>query len=158
MTDTQTPAAKPAKRWMRYVLVLSLGLNLLVAGLMAGAFLRDGPGGREHGLRTASALGLRPYIRALADEDRAALMADISAHRDAMPSGKAALRNHLTALASALRAQPYDAEAVQAVMQDQAAGITGNIALGQQLLLNRLGAMTDAGRAALADKLTARLH
>ena len=45
MTDPVTVPEASRKRtggWIKALLVVSLGLNLLIAGLAAGAFLRDG--------------------------------------------------------------------------------------------------------------------
>ena len=64
---------RPKRRWMRGVLGLSLGVNVLVIGLILGVVFsfRGGPGGAEGpGLR---AFGLGPIALAMEREDRTAL-------------------------------------------------------------------------------------
>jgi uncharacterized membrane protein len=143
-------------RWPQYLLVVSLGLNLLVAGLMAGAFFRDGPRDHIKGMREASALGLRAYIRALDRPSTEGLMQDIATRRGEFKAGRAAIEAHLKALAAALTASPYDPDAVKAVLDQQRGDIGQNVDVGHQILLARINAMSDADRAAFAERLTAR--
>ena len=57
------------------------------------------------------------------------------------------------AVIAALRAQPFQPEALDSALQRQHATIADQIALGQQILRDRLVAMTDDQRAAFADRL-----
>lgn len=152
---SETPGTTvPAKRgWVKYLLILSLGLNLLFVGLSAGAMLRRHPHQQFDGGRAISALGLRFYYRALDDGAKSALDAAIDGNRSRIRAGRDNYRAHLALLAEAIRAEPYDRTAVQAVLDAQAAAITGNIALGQELLLDRISAMPPKARQALADRL-----
>jgi len=157
MTDT-VKSPKPKWHWTRYLLVLSLGLNLLILGVMLGAVLRGGPGDRMRGHHDASVLGLRAYVRALAPDDRDSLMHQIAMNRPALRAGRATMSAHLAKLAAALKITPYDHDAVQAVLTDQAKAISRNVAEGQKLLMDQLDAMTDAQRKALAGRLSDQSH
>ena len=66
-TDTATPPTR-APRWMKIVLALSLALNLAVAGLALGAFLKDGP---RRGMPRDLSFG--PFTEAFSADDRRAL-------------------------------------------------------------------------------------
>jgi Heavy-metal resistance len=64
--DDPVPAAPRAPgRWMRVALVLSLAVNLLVAGMAVGVALRGGP--PETAVRD---LGFGPFAAALSPADR----------------------------------------------------------------------------------------
>ena len=56
-------------------------------------------------------------------------------------------------LAAALRADPWDAAAVEALLLRQGARAEERFALGRRLFLERLGQMTPEARGALADRI-----
>jgi hypothetical protein len=57
-----------------------------------------------------------------------------------------------------LRADPFDAEALRNVVANQGDRMAARLALGQDLILARIAAMTPAERAAFADRLERRLE
>ena len=69
MADTPNPAPKP-RNWLRIVLVVSLGVNLLIAGAFIGSSFSE-KSGREKNSSTLAPVG--PYGRAFSKEDRQAL-------------------------------------------------------------------------------------
>ena len=136
-----------APRWMKVTLVLSLALNLLVAGMVGGAVLRHGlrpdghhPPGRTH-------IG-RAYVQALERADRRTLWREMQAGR---PDGGA--QADPDAVLRALRATPYDPDALRDIMARQRQAGLARLRRGQRLLQERLAAMNDAERAAYADRL-----
>lgn len=145
---------QPKRRnWTKIALIVSLALNLGVAGLVGGAVLRHGPERHMKSDRDISALGLRLYYRALGDDQQVALKAALADQRGSFRAGRETLRAHLSDLAAALVAEPYDAAAVSSVLQIQGDRVSGNIALGHRLLAERINAMSAADRAAMADRL-----
>lgn len=142
---------RPSKVW-RAVLVVSLGLNLAVAGMIGGALVSgrfgDGPPTRVD-------LGLGPLARALDDADRRAIGRDM---RRIMGARGVDLRAPAAAMIAALRAEPYQPARLQAALADQAARITAVQADAQAVLLARVAAMPAAQRAAFADRLEHELH
>lgn len=152
-TKTET-AAKGGGRGLRIALGISVALNLLVAGLVAGAVLRDG-GPRERMLRD---LEFGPFTEALSREDRDALRRDFVARSGGFRDMRSEMRSDFDALLGALRAEPFDIDAARAVLEGQQARMQSRLALGQELLLDRLAAMTPAARAAFADRLEDRLR
>lgn len=143
-------------RWPHYLLILSLGVNLIIGGLVLGAVLRGGPPEHIRAARDASALGLRPYMRALDDQSREALLKSVRDNRGDFHAGKATMTAHLDDLVNALTATPYVSQDVAGVLGLQASAISENVALGQRLLMVQIDAMTVEQRAALAAGLKSR--
>ncbi len=147
MTD-QTKPAKPRKRiWLRVLFGLSLALNLLVVGLVAGAVMRFGAtGGAYPASRSIAAL----MLRELPHEDRRALR-----QRSGDTSAEIRLRQqaNVEALAQALRAVPFDPEALDTLLQGLGAERATFVRAVQDSWLERVSRMSDRGRQAYADRL-----
>ena len=146
----QTSASRP---WVRSALIASLGVNILIAGMVGGAVLRGGPPDGYHPAREVAVFGLRPYARALDKDGRKALRKALRAGRGDFSAGHKAMSAHLAALADALKADPFDASAVEAELARQAKSVFANVAFGQKLLLDQIRGMSDERRHALAEKL-----
>lgn len=103
---TEEPPKKAGmRRSVRILLVLSLALNLIVAGLIVGAVLSHG-GKERHSSRPMDGPG-SPIARALSWEDRREVGKNIrKAHRDLSADRKADQRLYAAFLA-ALRADPF---------------------------------------------------
>lgn len=148
-----SPAAK-STRGLRIALGLSVALNLLVLGIVAGAVLRDG-GPRDRMVRD---LDFGPFTEALSATDRDALREEFVARMPALRDTRRAIREDFNALLAVLRADPYDAEAARQVLQAHRDRMEERIDLGQDLMLQRLAAMTPEARANFADRLERRLR
>lgn len=139
---------------VRIALAVSVALNLLIVGLVAGAVLRDGgPRGRMLG-----DLEFGPFTEALTPEDRAALRQEFVRQMPDMRDMRRQMRTDFAALLDALRAEPFDAAAVRGLIEAQSQRMTGRLAVGQDLLVARIGAMTPEARADFADRLESRLR
>jgi uncharacterized membrane protein len=150
---------RPATRlgpWVRGLLVVSLAFNLLVIGVIGSWALRHGgTHGGHHPSRLDMAGG--PLTRALSAEDRREIGQKM---RDAYRDGgrtRAAQSAGFDALVADLRAVPFDTAVVAERMSQQREGFRERLELGQRLLLEHLSAMSDAERAAYADRLQARI-
>ncbi|WP_170569080.1 periplasmic heavy metal sensor [Ruegeria atlantica] len=138
--------AKPKRRWVTVLLAVSLGLNLLVAGVAVGTIYRVKGG--DHG-KAPPGFGPALY-RALPKEDRKALRGELSERH--VRGGK--LRSQdFAKLGAALRADPFDPAAVQALVQQQAQSMAELQAALQEKWLVKVTAMTDAERQIYADRL-----
>jgi len=150
--DNSTP--KPRRRF-RILLAASLALNLLFVGLIAGAVWRGasgkGPGQRVAGLQNYAA----PYVQALPREDRRAIQKGLRASHPAM--GRKARQAIYADMLGALRSTPYDAAAVEAVLQKQAELGASVLRSGQAAWLKAVSDMTPDARRAYADRLEERL-
>ncbi|MDM7969515.1 MAG: periplasmic heavy metal sensor [Paracoccaceae bacterium] len=157
-TDPQTPqpaARAPLRGWIKGLLFVSLALNVAVAGLAIGAVLRHGDMS-DHRRSKADQFG-GPYTSALTREDRRAIWREMrSLHREGRPS-RAEIRAEFEAVVAALRAEPYDAAQVRAIVGRQFEAGMARQHMGQALLLDRIDGMSAAERAAFADRLDERL-
>lgn len=148
MGETNTQY-RPMRPWLRVLLVGSLALNLLFAGLAAGIALRFG----EAGGRPPPSVGAALY-RSLPDPDRKALRGEIRRmHGDG--DHRARHRAEALAVAQALRAEPFDPAALEALVAGHLDARNSGLAEVQASWLARVAAMDSAARLAYADRLTA---
>ncbi len=154
MAESQTSGKKlAAPRWMRVLLGLSLALNLLVLGLVSGAMVRyGGADGMRPPPRTVGAT----LFRELPPEDRRA----IRDRSNGMMMMNGMNMNHherrmaaASAVSAAMRAKPFDRDALSAILEQQAAQRDGFETSVQQAWIERVANMTDAQRHAYAGRL-----
>lgn len=148
----ETPRAKPrAPLWMRALLILSLALNLLVAGIVAGGLT----GKLRHPPPALGEVNLGAFTPALTDEDRRAIrdraMHEGLSYREAMRTARA----EQAAIIAALRAEPWDREAIVGLMGQIQGRAATRMDLGGRLVLERLDAMSPGQRKELADRMEA---
>ncbi|NBD30591.1 MAG: periplasmic heavy metal sensor [Alphaproteobacteria bacterium] len=154
MNEERTPANGREGRWRRWLLVVSLGLNLLVVGLVIGAVLRGGPHGGPAG-RIDLTVG--PLLRALEAEDRRSIRAGL---REAQPfdrGARAAMRRDMGDMLAVLRAERFDADRMRGIMQrqyDRLQSVQGAVA--DQFVVH-VAAMPRADRLALAARFEEEL-
>lgn len=154
MTPPPDAAAPPRPgRLLRGALFVSLTVNLLVAGLVIGALWTRGDGVALRPVQVDVGLGL--YTRALAEPDRAALREAWRGRGPDLRALRAARQADLTALVAALRAQPFEPAAVEAVLERQRQRHASQQDLARTLLAERLAILSPAERAAYADRLEA---
>lgn len=148
----ETAPARP-RRLLAVALFVSVALNLLVVGVIAGAFWArgDGPGFRP----VLIDIGLGPYTRALSEADRATLRDAWQRRGPDLQTLRGARGADRAALLEALRAQPFDPAAVEAAFARQLSRQAGQQQLARTLLTERISAMSPAERAAYADRLEA---
>lgn len=142
-----TPPAAAAPRWMRVLLVVSLALNLLVAGLLLGDALAGGHGPRPAGL----ALG--PIARALDEDDRRAILLSLRGHPNLRPLGQGERDRGLREIAGAVRAEPFDPDRLRAALSAQSDRVIQAQDAVRDALLARLAAMPPEERTAFAGRL-----
>lgn len=145
-----SPSPSSSPRWMRLALIVSLAVNLAVAGLVGGTFLAH-RGDRAQG-RDGPDISIGALPQALGREDRQALRAVVLAHRK---ERRAAAAEDVKALSAALRADPFNQASVEAVFDRQVARMSDGLRRGQQIMAQRFAAMTPAERRAVADRLEA---
>ena len=155
---TPSPPSSPPRpgllRGLRWLLVLSLALNLLVAGLVVGALARHGgPGGRPR----PAELSLGPFARALEPEDRREILRSLGGRADLRPPGRVDRAALFAEVVAALRAEPFDHARAAAALAEQSERVAEVERAVQEALLARLAAMTAEERAAFADRLETEL-
>lgn len=160
MTEPTDSGNGKTPRWIKVLLFASLSMNLLVVGLVGGAFLRHAPTGRYDEARFSPLreLGYGPFIYALSPSDKKEIgrswfgrSGDLRANRDEV-------RAQFVTLLELLRKTPFEIEAVQEIVQNQQVKLSERQQIGQQMLLDRIVAMTDSERAAFARRLERSLN
>ena len=150
---TETPAPR-RRRWLVPLLVVSLALNLLVAGAILGrSFSPEAHRGKDRVAGPLRSVVGEPFVRALSREDRQALLADIRREGPRIRKNRESLRDQVEAFLAALRSDPFEPDVVRRLLEDQRSVAQSRQELGEVLLLNRLSAMSDDERAAYADRL-----
>ncbi|MGR3616540.1 MAG: periplasmic heavy metal sensor [Paracoccaceae bacterium] len=147
MPDEMKPATRP---WVRILLIGSLGLNLLVAGIIGGSMYRV-QSAREG--RPPPPIGAMLF-RELSDKDRHELRAGSHARGKGFREERQAEGQ---AVAAALMAQPFDRAVLQKVLSEQAQSRETFQRRIQQAWLDRVEAMDDDERAAYGARLQARM-
>lgn len=150
MADPTLPA-KPSRLW-RIVLVASLALNLIIVGVVAGSVL-SGRQGPPRGFE----LGLGPLAQALPPETRRAISDTLRRTPSLRPEGRDVRRRSLDAVLTAVRAQPFDAAALSAVLASQSDRGRMLREAAQTAMIDHIAQMTDAQRATFADALAQEL-
>jgi uncharacterized membrane protein len=151
MTAADSPPTR-TPRWVQVLLVVSLAANLMVAGLVVGAWLRGGP----HGMAGRDP-GFGPFAAALSDDDRRALRRAFLSRMPEMRENRMALRRDMQGVLAALHADPFDAAALDSAMDAALARLGDRISVGQSLLVERITAMDSTERTAFADRLETAL-
>jgi len=140
--------AEPRRRWLRWALIGSLALNLLLVGLIAGAILRGPPD------RISGGPGLWRYAHALPDPYRRDLIRSVRRSRDAWSGPRTELRGKREELAAALRADPFEIDAVAAIFAEEQR-LAGALAeRGSALIVDQIARMSPDERARYAEAIT----
>lgn len=160
MTDPDTtppaasamPGSTPSRR-LKIALAVSVALNLAVAGMVAGAFLKDG---HQRGMPRDLSFG--PFSEALSPDDRRALRKALIDRAPGLPKSREAAQAELGDLLAALRAAPFQPEAVASALAAIEARNAGRLELGRSLIEERITQMSEADRLAFADRLEKGMH
>jgi len=158
MTDpTPSPIVTPidpSGRGLKIALAVSVALNLAVAGLAAGAWMKGG----SSSPRGESTMSFGAFSDVLSREDRRALRKALLANAPSFRAAREAAEAEFFTLVAALRAEPFDPAAVQTAFAAIAAQNAARLDLGRGLLEAHLIGMPAADRLAFADRMEARLR
>jgi len=143
--DNASPS-KPS-RLLRVVLILSLGFNLVIVGLVAGAAVS---GRFSDNPPRSFDLSLGPFVRTLDQDSRREIGKEI---RRSGGTQRFDMRGHMQEILVALQAEPFDADAFGALMERQNDHVAGVQSRARTALLSHLSQMTSAERADFADRL-----
>lgn len=157
-TNPAPPPGPPARSplWMRAVLVVSLALNLLVAGMIGGAVLSGGgPGAAREAARDLAGM---PFVRALSPQDRRVFVRELRGQRDSLRESRAELLARFESLLATLRAEDLDVVALERILKAQREAAAAHQRLGERLVLAQFEEMTVDERRAYADRLEVDLR
>lgn len=140
--------------WLKAALIASVTLNVLAAGVAVGGWIgheRVDP--RQAGFDAQ----LGPLGGAFTREDRAAMRRDAGRAGANLGAMRSNLRADLDALVAAVDADPWNPDAVRDLLSKMRATGERRAVLGEQVMLQRLSAMTPAERKQYAERLRERL-
>lgn len=106
---------KPTRSWMKYLLIVSLGLNLLVAGLAVGSYFAP----HHHKSGFHGGMGMRMLVGSLPDEKRSQLRDHFKENRSTKRANGKTIQRSMDDILQAIAAQPFDAIALQAAFDAQ---------------------------------------
>ena len=138
----------PTSRKLKIALAISVALNLIVAGLVGGAWLADSP---HKGMPRDMSFG--PFNEALSWKDRQALRAALSERSGEFRKARDAARAEFDTLILLLRADPFDAAALKVALAAIQSRSAERLDLGRSLIESRLLEMSVADRLSFADRL-----
>lgn len=154
MTEAHAPV--PRRRWVTLALLASLAVNLFLVGLVGGQFFAEPEETRP---RTRGySLNPRVAMEALPENRHEAIRAYWEEARKGMREqwrGLGALRREIDA---AVRATPFDPEALRAAQAREAAARAALRSRYNDRIADFLATLTDEERAAMADVALARME
>jgi uncharacterized membrane protein len=142
-------------RWERRILVVSLGLNVLVIAAISAAVLS---GARDGGRHSSGREVASPYIGAFERSDKRAMRDLMRMQLPDRRETRGAIRADMFEFVALLRAESFDAAAALELMERQFARTQSVQALGRELSVERISAMTRTERLAYADRFEALLE
>lgn len=143
------PARPPAGQWSRRILLASLALNLFFVGAWAALTWRH-YSARQHG-PWSPAMRIERMAAALPAGDAEKLRAGLRARTGDIEAATAAFRAAQRRMRDALRAEPFDAEALRAAMADARTARDKLDEALQNVIAAASAGMTPDGRRKLAD-------
>lgn len=158
-TMVQAPQTEPPRKglrgWVKAVFALSLTLNFLVLGVVAGGIIGHArhlppPGGERE---ASDPFTLGPLSGAFSREDRAAMRRAAEGQGTDFRAMRGAIRGDFDKMEAALRAEPFDEATVRAVLADMRTRTLKRMDLGEEVMLARLRTMSPEARAAFAERL-----
>ena len=147
-----TQSTQTQKRWLLPLLFVSLAANLLIVGIIVGWALSDA-GPKRSELGAARGLVGEPFIRALPEVHRRALMRGVMRESEQVRESRENLRLRFEEFLTALRTEPFDPGKVVVLLDDQRSASLRRQHIGERLLLERLEAMSPQERQAYATAL-----
>jgi hypothetical protein len=151
-SEPTTAAPPPAKRrwtWLDILLVVSLALNLFVIGAVAADRLAGRAREQAFGPQLTQLMP-RKFLRSLDGDRRREIIGLVRNHRLAIRAGREELKAKALAIANALSADPYDAQALTAAVDDFGTASTRMVDQGLDIAAEVLRDLTEGERLALA--------
>ena len=139
------------RRWVKILLALSLGLNMLIIGAVGGMAISHWNGSMPQPNIRDMSYGL--YTRALSPEDRKAIGQALRSEAGTIQENMPRIREQYRALLVALRADRYDKQRVHQLVMDQQKMMLGRQKAGQRLFLEHIDAMSPKARRDFAARL-----
>jgi uncharacterized membrane protein len=148
-----TPTPPRMRGWVRALLVVSLALNLLVVGALAGLAVKGPPWKNPHrpGAQMQQLVG--PLTHALKPADRRAIARKVREAGEEIGWDMDVHREGVQKLVNALQAKPFDAELFASSFNDEIGRVLTLLGLAQGALVEHLASMSEEDRADYAARI-----
>ncbi len=133
-----------SRKWVKILLVVSLGINLAVAGLIIGAALQ-GPAKQDRP-KNRDAIAFLSY--ALPKEHRREIRRELIDRREDFQANRQALHGLRIEMIEALEQEPFEIEKVEDLLEQQRNYFLSMGELAHDALLRRIEQLTPEERAA----------
>ncbi|MEL7013055.1 MAG: periplasmic heavy metal sensor [Pseudomonadota bacterium] len=153
MSSDPNPAPKGTRLWLRIVLVVSLGLNLLVAGAIAGIVIKGGPMQHAGPPSKIANETIGPFTRALSPRDRISILRQVHQQGEFEGWSRATHRQAMEEMIALLETTPFDADAFADKFGSMVTGLQTRLDLASGAFVIRLQAMSDEDRIAYAARV-----
>ncbi len=144
------PAAGGTPKWLKWALIASLAVNLVIIGGALGHRV-IGHKWRPHGDRGSAEFGIMGYARTLDAERRAAIRKIVKAEKPNLKALREDIRKARIEAGQALIAEPFDKEKVRAAMARIGEAEVRLKSAGIATLLGAAEQMTPAERTGLLE-------
>jgi len=142
---------RSAPGWLKLVLAISLGINLVGFGVIAGSWMRN----EKPRSIPFTVFGLRPVLRNLPEEDRKIFFAKSREIRPRLKPVIQTMRANRKRFAEILGKEPFDPEALRALFYSQQESRTRATLLTSEALIDALAALSPEARQRFATELLA---
>ncbi|MDV7144232.1 periplasmic heavy metal sensor [Tropicimonas sp. TH_r6] len=147
---------KPRRRLgLRALLFVSLALNLVILGIVGGAILNFSRG-EDHPRMVVRDLGLGPYLMAMDPQQRKQMESVTGDLKPKLREGRQEWRDAYIDALDAIRADPFDANALRAAMARQSDLAARSREVGLDVMIRQLEAMSVDERGKFAERLKSR--
>lgn len=146
-------APRGPRLWVRILLAVSLGFNLLIIGAIAGIAIKGGPFVKGGPAAQMAMSDVGPLTRALTLKDRRAIGRKV---RQATQEGgwnRELHRQSLQRMVGLLEATPFDPDAFAQELQVTVNGLESKLSVATQSLVIHLDEMSDDARLAYAERV-----
>ena len=137
---------------MRLLLVGSLGLNLLVLGVVGGATyksMRDGDGDKTR----ISVDGPNPFLRAMTRQDAERMRRLLRPDESTLGASRETGRQAMYTILTELRSETVTEDTLRGAFDQMSAANNARLQLGQDAIVTHLLMLDGAERTAFADRL-----
>lgn len=143
MSEQTTPQVKGTPRWIKIALILSVAVNLGIAGVIGGAALRA-PEIQRNNLEAPE--GVAMLARAMPPSHQRELRELLRDRRGDLRPDRQELKNLRERFIIVLRAEPFDIDALREVFADQREMLSKLTAAGHNSVVDQIEKMTPQDR------------
>jgi uncharacterized membrane protein len=141
-----------APRWMRITLIVSLAINLLIVGAMVGKKLTHKHRRPSFGSSRSLDLGIYSFSRSLPAERRTVIRKALRPERANLKPLRKQLKDARLEAADVLGAEPFDLEALKAVVEKITKAQANYRGAGAAMFLKTVTELTPEERLALSKR------